>query len=336
MTQQQLIVNNRRNLLIFAQRHSVCAACKAFGVSKTTYYKVKSQFIQTGTLEHRIRRKPRMPNETALSVKKLLLRLVKEHPTRGSCFYAYKLREQGIYRTQQALWLCLKRFDLNTKYKRLVYLETLQQRNQPVTERTLRSLKRSFSTMIQGQWPGHVVALDTFYAGNLKNVGRIYQITGIDLCSRFGWAKLYLDKSAQSTTDFVETSLIPKFFHNKVTIESVLTDNGTEFINSQFKQLLTDYDIQHHRIPKGKPICNAYCERFQRTILEEFYEITFRKKFYRSLQNLQQDLNKYLVYYNFNRPHFGLIKTGALPIDVLTAKNYVLQQRFQNLVNLTC
>jgi len=94
MTQQQLIVNTRKNLLIFAQRHSITAACKAFGISKTTYYKIRNDFIKTGSLEPKKRRKPRMPNETTLSVKKLLLRIVKEHPARGTQFYAYELRNK--------------------------------------------------------------------------------------------------------------------------------------------------------------------------------------------------------------------------------------------------
>jgi len=335
MTQQQLIVNTRRNLLIFAQRHSITAACKAFGISKTTYYKIRNDFLKTGSLEPKKRRKPRMPNETTLSVKKLLLRLVKEHPARGTQYYAYELRKQGIYRTQQAVWLCLKRFELNTIFKRLIYIESLDLKNQPITERVLSSLKREFTKMLHGQWPGHVVALDTFYVGNLKNVGRIYQITGLDLCSRFGWAKLYLDKSSDSTTNFLEESLIPTFFKNSVTIESVLTDNGTEFINTDFKQLLVDYDIRHHRIPKGQPMLNGYCERFQRTILEEFYQVAFRKQFFDSLEALQTELNKYLVFYNFKRVHFGLIKTGAIPAEILKSKTTVLRQRFQNLVNLT-
>lgn len=335
MTQQQLIVNTRRNLLIFAQRHSVKTACRAFGLSKTTYYNIKNQFMKTGCLEPRIRRRPRMPNETSLSVKKLLLKLVKEHPTRGTPFYAFELRKQGIYRSAPALWGCLKRFDLNTSFKRLLYLETLTSRNQPVTERTLCSLKREFSKMLHGQWPGHVVALDTFYVGNLKNVGRIYQVTGLDLCSRFGWARLYLDKSADSTANFLEECLIPMFFQNKVTIESILTDNGTEFVNSQFKQLIADYDIRHHRIPKGKPIFNGYCERFQRTILEEFYQVVFRKQFFQTIEKLQQSLTEYLTYYNFKRPHFGFIKTGVIPIDILRSQRSVLRQRFKKLVNLT-
>jgi len=135
-----------------------------------------------------------------------------------------------------------------------------------------------------------------------------------------------------SSIHFVEQQLIPKFFQNGVDIESVLTDNGSEFIGTRFKQILIDYEIEHHRIPKGKPILNGYCERFQRTILEEFYKVIFRRRFFTSLDALDNKLQEYLVYYNFERLHFGLDQSGALPIDVFKTKRSFLRQRFQKLL----
>lgn len=331
MTQQQLIVNNRRSLLIFAHRHGVTKACRAFGVSRTTFYKVKQQFVKTGSLEPRIRRKAKMPNETSLAKKKLILRLVNDHPHWGPDRYAYALREQGISIAPENVWYCLKRFGLNKRYQRLVYIESLKLKGQPITERNLKLIKRHADKIKHGLWPGHIVALDTFYVGNLKGVGRIYQITGLDLCSRYGWAKLYLSKEETSSIDFVEECLLPKFFANGVNLESVLTDNGSEFTAQRFQRMLNDYDIGHYRIPKGRPLLNGYCERFQRTIYEEFYQLIFRKKFFNSLEELQKDLDQYLTYYNFDRAHFGLLKTGAKPIEVFKSKRAVLQLRFSKL-----
>jgi len=332
MTQEQVIANYRRKLLIFSEHHGVTKACQVFNISRTTFYKVKKQFIQTGNLEPRPRRRPRMPNETALSKKKLLLRIIKEHPTRGPLFYTGEFRKQGVKIAPSVIWYHLKRFGLNNRYKRLVYLERLKEQNQPLTEKTLRTIQKHCETIKRGLWPGHIVALDTFFVGNLKGVGRIYQITGIDLCSRYGWAQLYTSQNQSSSIDFLEQHLIPKFFQNGVDLESVLTDNGSEFIGVQFKQTLIDYEIEHHRIPKGKPILNGYCERFQRTILEEFYKIIFRKRFFKSLDELNCSLQEYLVYYNFERLHFGLSKSGAFPIDAFKAKRSFLRQRFQNLL----
>jgi transposase InsO family protein len=332
MTQQQLIVNYRRSLLIFADRHGITKACQAFNVSRTTFYKIKKQLIETGSLEPRIRVKSKMPNQMVLSKKKLLLSFIKKHPSRGPLFYSGEFRKQGVDLARTTIWYHLKRLDLNKRYKRLIYLEKLKEKKQPVTERSLRAIKSHCQTIKHGLWPGHIVALDTFYVGNLKGVGRIYQITGIDLCSRYGWAKLYLRKDHTSSTNFIEQHLIPKFYHNGVELENILTDNGSEYIAQKFGQLLDEYDIKHYRITKGKPLLNGYCERFQRTIYEEFYQVIFRKKFFNSLNDLNNELQKYLVYYNFKRLHFGLNKKGALPINAFKNKTAFLRQRFQNLL----
>lgn len=226
----------------------------------------------------------------------------------------------------------LRRFGLNKRFQRLVHLERLQGQHQVLTERTIRSFRQSLPKLYEGLWPGHIVALDTFYVGHLKGVGRIYQLTGIDLCSRYGWVKLYTNKDQQASVDLVENVLIPKFYANGVSIDSLLTDNGSEFTGTQFQHMLGAYDINHLRIPKGKPIMNGICERFQRTIAEEFYQPRFRQRFFRSLAELQRDLNGYLAYYNFQRLHFGLNPQGLIPGDVLTSKQAALRHRFRKLL----
>jgi len=332
MTQDDLIIRNRSSLLVFAERHGISYACRTFGVSRTLFYKLKKQFIATGSLAPRIRRKPKMPNETTLSRKKLLLRMVIDHPSMGPKGYAREFAQQGISVDPSSLWHHLKRYDLNTRYKRLVYLEKLRLIKQPLTERTIKMVKQTYVQRYQGLWPGHMVGIDTFYVGNLKGVGRLYQITGIDLCSRYGWAHLYPRKDQDASMHFVEQVLIPKLYGNNVQLESVLSDNGSEFVGGKFEQMLADYDIRHHRIPPGKPIFNGCCERFQRTILEEFYQRAFRITFYSSMTALQKALDEFLVYYNFQRPHFGLSKQGLLPIDILKTKQSIIRQRFQKLL----
>jgi transposase InsO family protein len=332
MTTEESIVNHRRSLLIYAERHGVSSACRAFGVSRTTYYKLKAQIVKTGSLAPVIRHKPKMPNAMALSKKKLLLRLVQAHPSWGPIRLAQGLRGEGIDVSSVCVWNHLKHFGLNRRFRRLVYLERLRSVHQPVTERSLRQLKRHSAAILRGLWPGHIVALDSFYVGHLKGVGRLYQLSGIDLCSRYGWAKLYDANNQAAAIDLVEQVLLPKFYANNVVLESVLTDNGSEFIGHHFQQMLAQYEIQHQRIPPGKPMLNGYCERFQRTILEEFYQPAFRSIIFRSIEQLQEKLNNYLVYYNFQRVHFGLNPKGAVPIDVLKARRKVLHERFHKLL----
>ena len=273
-----------------------------------------------------------MPNEVALSKKKLLLHLVQEHPGWGPRQYADAFRQHGISISYVTVWHHLKRFGLNRRFHRLVYLERLRSTGQPLTERSLKTIRRRASKAFQGLWPGHIVGIDTFFVGHLKGVGRIYQMTGIDLCSRFGWAKLYTATGQDASIDLVEQVLIPKFYANGAALESVLSDNGSEFIGQRFQQMLRAYDIQHLRIPVGKPMLNGTCERFQRTILEEFYQPIFRKKFFHSLADLQLELDQYLVYYNFERKHYGLNPNGDRPINILKHKHHILQLKYQKLL----
>jgi transposase InsO family protein len=332
MTKDELIVHNRSSLLVYGERHGISNACRVFGVSRTLFYKLKKQLVTTGSLAPRLRRKPKMPNETSLSKKKNLLRLVLDHPSWGPLGYARAFAQQGISVTPSCLWRHLKRYDLHTRYKRLVYLEQLRLHKQPLTERTIKSVRQYCTKQFKGLWPGHIVGIDTFYVGNLKGVGRIYQVTGIDLCSRYGWAQLYQRKDQDASMHFIEQILLPKLYANNVQLESVLSDNGSEFIGSKFEQMLAQYDIRHHRIPPGKPIFNGCCERFQRTILEEFYQRVFRIKFFNSMQELQKALDEFLVYYNFQRPHFGLSKKGLIPVHVLKTKQSIIRQQFQKLL----
>jgi len=332
MTTGSVIEHHRRSLLIYADRHGISEACRAFGVSRTTFYKLKVQLLKTGSLAPKPRQRPRMPNEIALSKKKLLLEMVQEHPNWGPRAYADGFRQHGISISPITIWTHLKRFGLNRRFHRLVYLERLHSVHQPLTERTIKTIRRGASKAFKGLYPGHIVGIDTFCVGRLKGVGRIYQLTGIDLCSRFGWARLYTATGQDASINLVEKVLIPKFYSNGVTLESILSDNGSEFTGQRFQQMLKAYDIQHLRIPAGKPMFNGTCERFQRTILEEFYQPVFRKKFFHSLAELQLELDHYLVYYNFERKHSALAPNGECPINVLKHRHQDLRLKYQKLL----
>ena len=332
MTQQQVIAKQRKSLLIYSQRWGISQACKTFNISRTTYYKVKKQYIETGCLEPKIRRKPRMPNEIKLSKKKVILKLVRDKPGVGLDHYMFLIKKHGVKMSRGTIYNYLKRFGLTYKYQRLIYVEKTSKLNQPLTEASMRMIKKASYKIASGLWPGQIVALDTFYVGHLKGVGRIYQTTGIDLFSRYGWAHLSTNKSQKSTINFVENILMPKFFANGVALESILTDNGTEFTGAEFGQMLKDYGINHNRIPKRKPLCNGYCERFQRTIYDEFYKPIFRTMFFKNLDTLQNKLNEYLIHYNMERPHFGIHKSGVFPIDALLKTNSFLRLRFKELL----
>jgi hypothetical protein len=67
------------------------------------------------------------------------------------------------------------------------------------------------------------------------------------------------------------------------------------------------------------PQTNGICERFHKTVLQEFYQVAFRKKLYGSLQELQEDLDAWLIEYNERRTHQGKMCCGKPPLETFDA-----------------
>ena len=81
------------------------------------------------------------------------------------------------------------------------------------------------------------------------------------------------------------------------------------------------------------PQTNGIFERFHKTILQEFYQVTFRRKIYRSIEELQSDLNEWLKYYNYDRTHQGKMCCGRTPMETLIDGKEVWKDKITNLNN---
>ena len=93
------------------------------------------------------------------------------------------------------------------------------------------------------------------------------------------------------------------------------TDSRTP--NHPFEMFLELNDIEHRRTKVRTPRTNGFIERFNRTVLDEFFRISFRKKYYERLEALQADLDAWLVHYNTERPHRGYRNMGRTPIATI-------------------
>ena len=139
--------------------------------------------------------------------------------------------------------------------------------------------------------PGYCGAQDTFYVGTLKGVGRIYQQTFIDTYAKVAFAKLYDRKTPITAAEILNDRVVPFYDEHGVRLSRVLTDRGTEFCGTQsheYELSLAVEDIDHSRTKTKSPQTNGICERFHRTILDEFYQIAFRKKIYQAIDELQR------------------------------------------------
>src|SRR6202007_3153114 len=98
----------------------------------------------------------------------------------------------------------------------------------------------------------------------------------------------------------------------------MLTDRGTEFCGSQsheYELYLAVEDVDHSRTKTKSPQNNGICERFHRTVLDEFFRVAFQKRIYRTIDELQADLDAWLLEYNEHRPHQGRWCFGKTPMQ---------------------
>jgi transposase InsO family protein len=191
------------------------------------------------------------------------------------------------------------------------------------TEAQLAALERaqrereSEPEEIETHHPGYLLAQDTMYVGYLKGVGRIYQQTALDTYASVAFAKLYTTKAPVTAADLLHDRVLPFFADHGVEILRVLTDRGTEFCGRldrhPYQLYLQLQEIDHTKTRAKRPQTNGICERFHRTVQEEFYNVAFRKKIYRTLDALQADLDNYLEAYNTERTHQGPHTAADLP-----------------------
>ena len=158
---------------------------------------------------------------------------------------------------------------------------------------------------------------DTFYVGSLKGVGRIYQQTFIDTYSKLGFAKLYDRKTPITAADLLNDRVLPFFEQQELPLNRILTDRGTEYCGAPERHEYELYraveNIDHSRTKTRHPQTNGICERFHKTMLNAFYRVTFRKKIYRTREELQAELDGWIKEYHQQRPHQGRWCYGKTP-----------------------
>jgi transposase InsO family protein len=125
--------------------------------------------------------------------------------------------------------------------------------------------------------------------------------------------------------------VLPFFEEQGMGVLRILTDRGTEFCGKaeqhDYELFLAVNDIDHTKTKAHHPQTNGICERFHKTILQEFYQIAFRRKIYRSLEELQQDLDAWIERYNMERTHQGKMCCGPTPLATMLAGKEIWDEK---------
>ncbi len=326
MTTQRKGARRKLSLLELAtELDNVSKACQSMGYSRQQFYEIRRNF-QTfgaqGLLDRLPGAKGPHPNRVEEAVESAILDYSLRYPSHGPLKVAQQLVLQGVQVSSGGVRGVWSRHQLSTRHERLLRLEqTVREQELDITDEQVRLLERFSPEFrerhIETKHSGDLVAVDTFFVGVLKGVGRIYLQSVIDCFSRYAWGRLYTSKLPITAVHVMNEEVLPFFEKHQAAITTVLSDNGREFCGRPDKHpyelFLQLEGIEHRTTQVRRPQSNGFVERLHRTLLDEHFRIQGRKTWYESLEPMQKDLDTYLHHYNHERTHQGRNMNGRVP-----------------------
>jgi len=329
MTTRNKVARRKLSLLELAgEMGNISKACKIMGYSRQQFYEIRRNFQTYGSqglLDRLPGARGPHPNRVSDEIEQAVLNYSLKHPSHGCLRVAQDLVLSGQNVSSGGVRGVWSRHNLLQKYQRFLRLEqSVKEKKIDLSEEQIRALERFSPEFrerhIETKHTGDLVAVDTFLVGTLKGVGRVYMQSVIDCYSRYAWGRLYTSKLPVTAAQTLNNHVLPFFENHDVAITTILSDNGREFCGRPdrhpYELFLQLEGIEHRTTKVRRPQSNGFVERLHRTLLDEHFRIMGRRKWYESVEAMQNDLDDYLIKYNTKRPHQGRNMNGRTPEKV--------------------
>lgn len=323
------LASHRLQVLELAETlRNVSEACRRRGMSRSQFYEFKRRFQLHG-LEGLKDLPPihkNHPQATSADLEQRLLDMSEDAPSWGCKRLSAQLKLEGLSLSPVTVQKILRKHGLADRYQRLLKLEQKALNGEvQLGAQDIRALERMNPCFkerhVESRCPGELINQDTFFVGHFKGIGRVYLQTIVDTFGSYGFGYLHTGKLPEHAAAALHLYVLPQYKRWGIPVKAVLTDNGSEFRgteNHPYELYLQLNDIQHRRTKVNSPRTNGFVERFNRTVLDEFFRLALRKRVYTSLDQLQASLDAWLAFYNEERPHLGYRNMGRRPLDTIS------------------
>jgi transposase InsO family protein len=322
------LAHRRLTVLELAERlGNVAEACRRGGIDRTSFYDWKRRFQLEGLdgLKDLPPIAKSHPMTTPPEVVARIGELALEHPAYGCNRLEALLALEGRRLSAITIQKILNDKGLGTRHERWLALERANAERaielSPEQAAFLEKLNPCFKERhVESERPGQLLSADTFMVGTLKGIGRVYLHAVVDTFGSYAFGFLHVSKQPEAAVAVLHNDVLPFYARLDLPVGALLTDNGREFCGTErhpYELYLALNDIAHRKTRVGSPRTNGFVERFNGTVLEEFFRPTMRSRLYDSVEALQADLDAWLHHYNHERPHLGYRNQGRRPWETV-------------------
>jgi transposase InsO family protein len=314
---------------------SVSDACRQRGVSRTQFYEYKRRFQEQGLAG--LKDLPPIhkthPQTTPPEVVDRVLALSLERPGWGCYKLSDYLKLQGVSVSGPTIQGHLAKQGLGTKYARLLRIEEQAlEEGLELTPGQVALVEKANPCYrerhVESSRPGELLCQDTYFVGVFKGVGKVYLHSVVDTYGSYAFGFLSAGRVPEAAVAVLHHEVVPFYHERAIPLGAILTDNGRAFCGTDrhpFELYLALSDVEHRRTRVRSPQTNGFVERFHGTIQDEFFQPALRQRFSPTPEDLQLDLDAWLLHYNTERPHRGYRTRGKRPMD--TVNDYLTRVR---------